>query len=313
MSGDAPTLIEVAIEPKSRGDEARLSAALAVIASEDATLTVSSDRESGQTIVKGTSEGHLDRTFDRLLREFKVDVSFGAPHVAYREALIRAVEIDHTYKKIFGQQPVGGVQINNGSLGGGQFARVRLLFEPLPRGSGYTFSNAVVDGTVPSQFIPGVEKGLDASRENGVLAGFPVIDFKATLLDGAYHDLDSNILTFEIAARVAFRQLKPRNVVVLLEPIMCLETATPDEFLGPVIGDINSRRGQIRSVEVRDAMQMIVADVPLAALFGFERKLASLTGNLAKATMTFSRYAEVPRSLPDDDPPRFPPAIGMRA
>jgi elongation factor G len=313
MSDRAPKLIEITIEPKSKADMARLMAALDVIASEDAALGVSSDRESGQIIVKGMSEGHLDRAFDRLLREFVVDVSVGAPQIAYRETLSRAADIDHTYARTFGQQTVGGVQINNGSPGGGQFARVRILFEPLSRGSGYIFSNADVAGSVPGEFIPGVEKGLDASRENGILAGYPLIDFRATLLDGAYHELDSNILTFEIAARSAFRKLESHNVVVLLEPIMRLETATPDEFLGGVIGDINSRRGQIRSVEIRDAMQMIVADAPLAGLFGFERKLAALTRDSASTTMTFSHYAEVPRSLTDGDPPRFPPAMGMRA
>ena len=299
MSGQLPPLIEVAIEPKSAADLAKLAAALTILALQDPALSVSTDRESGQTIIKGTRLTQLDQTVGRLLQEFGVAANIGPPQVAYRETLTRAVEVDVTHKKQIGA--------------GGEFARVRILFEPLPAGSGYVFKNEIVGGAVPKECIPGVERGLNASRENGVLAGYPLIDFKATLLDGAYHEVDSTNLTFEIATRTAVRMLKERKAAALLEPIMNLDVTTPDDCLGGVIGDINSRRGQVQSWETRGEHQHLAALVPLGNLFDYDEALRALSRDRAAATMTFSHYDRVPWSTFDDDPPPFRPAMGMRA
>ncbi len=292
-------LIEVAVEPKSLDQRAQLTAALVAIAAQDADLRVSIDRESGQTLLGGMGERHLELAFDRLIREFGVGVQIGAPQVAYREALMRPVEIDYTHKKQLG--------------GAGEFARVKILFEPLPAGAGYRFETDLTDNAIPLELIRGIAKGLDASRQNGVVAGFPLVDFQVTLTDGAYHEVDSTPLTFEIAARAALRQLKDRKAIALLEPIMKLEVTAPDEFLGAVIGDINARRGQLKNTRTEAGLQVVTAAVPLSELFGYENALGQMTRARPHFTLTFSHYERVPVGPSDDDPPRFPPAIGMRA
>ncbi|MGH6873240.1 MAG: elongation factor G, partial [Rhizomicrobium sp.] len=221
----------------------------------------------------------------------------GAPQVAYRETLSRPVSVKYTHKKQTG--------------GSGQFAEVSIDFEPLPPGSGFVFENDVVGGSIPKEFIPAVEKGLKNQKESGLLAGFPVIDFKATLTDGKYHEVDSNALTFDIAARAAFRELASKGAVKLLEPIMKVEVVTPEDFLGGVIGDLNSRRGQVQGTDTRGNAQVVTAMVPLANMFGYRDTLAALTGGGAAYAMQFSHFQRVSR--PEDDHPRFPPAVGMRA
>ena len=279
-------VISVAIEPKTKADQEKLGVALARLAQEDPSFRVSVDQESGQTILRGMGELHLDIKVDILRRTYKVDANIGAPQVAYRETLTKAVDIDYTHKKQTG--------------GSGQFARVRIQFEPLPAGSGFVFENEVVGGSVPREFVPGVEKGLNASRDNGVLANFPLIDFKATLVDGAYHEVDSNVLTFEIAARAAFRELKERKAVKLLEPIMKVEVVTPDDFMGGVIGDLNSRRGQVQGTDQRGNAQVITAMVPLANMFGYVNNLRSMSQGRASYSMEFDHYEDVPRAIADE-------------
>ena len=230
-------VIEIAIELKSKADQEKLGVALQKLAAEDPTLRVSTDPESGQTRLKGMGELHLDIKVDILKRTYKVEANVGAPQVANRETVGRKTEIDYTHKKQTG--------------GSGQFARVKLTFEPVEPGVGYSFESKVVGGNVPKEFVPGVEKGLESIKENGLLAGFPVIDFKATLTDGAYHDVDSSVLAFEIAARAAFRELRDKAAPKLLEPIMKVEVTTPEEWVGDVIGDLNSRRGQIQGQDQR--------------------------------------------------------------
>jgi elongation factor G len=279
-------VIEVAIEPKTKADQEKMGVALARLAQEDPSFRVSVDQESGQTILKGMGELHLDIKVDILKRTYKVDANIGAPQVAYRETLTKKVEIDYTHKKQTG--------------GSGQFARVKIVFEPEKPGFGYEFENEIVGGAIPKEYVPGVEKGLNASRENGVLAGFPLIDFKATLVDGAFHEVDSNVLTFEIAARAAFRELKERKAVKLLEPIMKVEVVTPDDFLGGVIGDINSRRGQVQGTDTRGNAQVITAMVPLANMFGYVNNLRSMSQGRASYSMQFDHYDEVPRAIADE-------------
>jgi len=279
-------VIEVAIEPKTKVDQEKMGVALARLAQEDPSFRVSVDQESGQTILKGMGELHLDIKVDILRRTYKVDANIGAPQVAYRETLTKKVEIDYTHKKQTG--------------GSGQFARVKIVFEPQAPGFGYEFENDIVGGAVPKEYIPGVEKGLNASRDNGVLAGFPLIDFKATLIDGAYHEVDSNVLTFEIAARAAFRELKERKAVKLLEPIMKVEVVTPDDFLGGVIGDINSRRGQVQGTDTRGNAQVITATVPLANMFGYVNNLRSMSQGRASYSMEFDHYEQVPQAIADE-------------
>jgi len=279
-------VIEVAIEPKTKADQEKMGMALARLAQEDPSFRVSTDQESGQTILKGMGELHLEIKVDILKRTYKVDANVGAPQVAYRETLSKPVTIQYTHKKQTG--------------GSGQFAEVKIEFEPLPPGSGFEFENDVVGGSIPKEFIPSVEKGLKAQKENGLLAGFPVIDFKATLVDGKYHEVDSNALTFDIAARAAFRELATKGAVKLLEPIMKVEVVTPDDFTGGVIGDLLGRRGQVQGQDVRGNAQVVNAMVPLANMFGYINALRSQTQGRAQYTMQFDHYAQVPQAIADE-------------
>ncbi|TVR78908.1 MAG: elongation factor G [Rhodospirillales bacterium] len=279
-------VIEVAVEPKTKGDQEKMGVALARLASEDPSFRVSSDPESGQTVIKGMGELHLEILVDRMKREFKVDANVGAPQVAYRETISRPAEIDYTHKKQTG--------------GAGQFARVILKFEPLEAGSGYQFESAVVGGSVPKEYIPGVQKGLEGARESGVLTGFPVIDFKATLVDGASHDVDSSVMAFEIAARAAFREGMTKAAPKLLEPMMKVEVVTPDEYMGDIIGDLNSRRGQVTGMDQRGIARVIEALVPLSMMFGYVNTLRSMSQGRAQYTMQFDRYAEVPQQISEE-------------
>ena len=279
-------VISVAIEPKTKADQEKMGVALARLAQEDPSFRVSVDEESGQTILRGMGELHLDIKVDILRRTYKVEANIGAPQVAYRETLTKLVEIDYTHKKQTG--------------GSGQFARVKIVFEPLVAGSGFIFENDIVGGAVPKEYVPGVEKGLNASKDAGPLAGFPLIDFKATLIDGAYHEVDSNVLTFEIASRAAFRELKERKAVKLLEPMMKVEVVTPEDFMGGVIGDLNSRRGQVQGTDQRGNAQVITAMVPLANMFGYVNTLRSMSQGRASYSMTFDHYEDVPRAIADE-------------
>jgi len=279
-------VIEVAIEPKSKADQEKLGVALQKLAQEDPSFRVSTDQESGQTILKGMGELHLDIKVDILRRTYKVDANVGAPQVAYRESLGRKAEIDYTHKKQTG--------------GSGQFARIKIVFEPGEPGSGFVFESKVVGGSVPKEFIPGVEKGLESAKDNGLLAGFPVIDVKATLIDGAYHDVDSSVMAFEIAARAAFRELREKGAPKLLEPIMKVEVLTPDEYMGDVIGDLNSRRGQIQGTETRGNAQVVTAYVPLANMFGYVNTLRGMSQGRAQFTMQYDHYEPVPQVVADE-------------
>jgi len=279
-------VIEIAIEPKSKADQEKLGVALQKLAAEDPTFRVSTDPESGQTRLKGMGELHLDIKVDILRRTYKVEANIGAPQVAYRETLGRKTDIDYTHKKQTG--------------GSGQFARVKITFEPVEPGVGYSFESKVVGGNVPKEFIPGVEKGLASVKENGLLAGFPVIDFKATLTDGAYHDVDSSVLAFEIAARAAFRELRDKGAPKLLEPIMKVEVTTPEDWVGDVIGDLNSRRGQIQGQDQRGNAQVVIAMVPLANMFGYVNTLRSMTQGRAAFHMEYDHYEAVPQAVADE-------------
>ncbi|MCR4378557.1 MAG: elongation factor G [Rhodospirillales bacterium] len=276
-------VIEVAVEPKSKADQEKMGVALARLAAEDPSFRVSSDNESGQTVIKGMGELHLDIIVDRMRREFKVEANVGAPQVAYRETISKRYEEDYTHKKQSG--------------GSGQYARVKLVFEPAEPGQGFVFESKIVGGNVPKEFIPGVEKGLKSAVQTGVLAGFPCIDFKATLIDGAYHDVDSSVLAFEIAARAAFREGAKLAGPKLLEPIMDVEVVTPDEYMGDIIGDLNSRRGQIGEMEQRGNARVITAKVPLANMFGYINTLRSMSQGRAQYSMQFASYAEVPSQV----------------
>jgi elongation factor G len=279
-------VIEIAIEPRSKADQEKLGVALQKLAAEDPTFRVSTDQESGQTILRGMGELHLDIKVDILKRTYKVEANIGAPQVAYRETLGRKTEIDYTHKKQTG--------------GSGQFARIKLLFEPSEMGAGYQFESKVVGGNVPREYVPGVEKGLASAKENGLLAGFPVIDFKATLLDGDYHDVDSSVLAFEIAARAAFRELRDRASPKLLEPIMKVEVTTPEDYVGDVIGDLNSRRGMIQGTDQRGNAQVIIAMVPLANMFGYVNTLRSMSQGRAQFHMDYDHYEAVPQAVADE-------------
>jgi elongation factor G len=279
-------VIEVAVEPKTKGDQEKMGVALSRLAEEDPSFRVSTDTESGQTVIKGMGELHLEILVDRMRREFKVDANVGAPQVAYRETITRPYEVDYTHKKQTG--------------GAGQFARVKIRFEPLEAGGGFLFENAVVGGSVPREYVPGVEKGLNSARDSGVLAGFPVIDFKTTLVDGASHDVDSSVLAFEIATRAAFREAMEKAGPVLLEPMMRVEVVTPEEYLGTVMGDLNSRRGQVRGQEQRANAMVITAMVPLANMFGYVNTLRSMTQGRATYTMHFDHYEKVPQAVADE-------------
>ena len=237
-------------------------------------------------MIKGMGELHLEILVDRMRREFKVDANVGAPQVAYRETITRQAEVDYTHKKQTG--------------GSGQFARVKIVFEPLEPGSGFVFENAVVGGAVPKEFVPGVQKGLESAKESGVIAGFPVIDFKATLVDGASHDVDSSVLAFEIAARAAFREAMPKAGPVLLEPLMKVEVVTPEEYMGDIIGDLNSRRGNVTGMDTRGNARVVSALVPLANMFGYVNTLRSMSQGRAQYTMFFDHYERVPQAVADE-------------
>jgi elongation factor G len=275
-------VIEIAIEPKSKADQEKLGVALAKLAAEDPSFRVSTDQESGQTILKGMGELHLDIKVDILRRTYKVDANIGAPQVAYREKLTKRVEIDETHKKQTG--------------GTGQFAKVKIIFEPAPPGTGSSFESNIVGGAVPKEYIPGVEKGINSVMGSGILAGFPVVDVKATLIDGAYHDVDSSVLAFEICARAAFRRALKEGGSVLLEPIMKVEVTTPEDYTGSVMGDLLSRRGQVQGQDMRGNAVIINAMVPLANMFGYVNQLRSFSQGRANYSMQFDHYEQVPAS-----------------
>ena len=274
-------VIEIAVEPKSKADQEKLGIALSKLAAEDPSFRVSTDQESGQTILKGMGELHLDIKIDILRRTYKVDANIGQPQVAYREKLSRRVEIDYTHKKQTG--------------GTGQFARVKFTVEPNEPGAGFSFESKIVGGSVPKEYIPGVEKGLNSVLGAGILAGFPVVDIKVELTDGAYHEVDSSALAFEIASRAGLREALQKGGSVLLEPVMKVEVVTPEDYTGSVIGDLNSRRGQIQGQDMRGNANVINAMVPLANMFGYVNTLRSMSQGRANFTMQFDHYEEVPR------------------
>ena len=284
-------VIEIAVEPKTKADQEKMGIALARLAAEDPSFRVETDQESGQTIMKGMGELHLDILIDRMRREFKVEANIGAPQVAYRETISREAEIDYTHKKQTG--------------GTGQFARIKLIITPTEPGVGYSFESKVVGGSVPKEYIPGVEKGIKSVMDSGPLAGFPVIDFKVMLVDGAYHDVDSSVLAFEIAARAGMREGLKKAGAKLLEPIMKVEVVTPEEFTGGVIGDLTSRRGMIQGQDSRGNANVIAAMVPLANMFGYINTLRSMTSGRATFTMQFDHYDTVPQNLSDEIQKKF--------
>jgi elongation factor G len=279
-------VIEVAVEPKSKADQEKMGVALNRLAQEDPSFRVTSDPESGQTIIKGMGELHLEIIVDRMKREFKVEANVGAPQVAYRESITKKIDWDYTHKKQTG--------------GSGQYAKVKIRFEPGEPGSGFVFENDVVGGAVPKEYVPGVEKGLTLAKETGVIAGFPVIDLKCTLIDGGYHDVDSNVMTFDIAARACFREAIPKAGPRLLEPMMKVEVVTPQDYMGDVIGDLNSRRGQVQGMDARGNAQVITAMVPLANMFGYVNTLRSMTQGRAQYSMHFDHYEQVPPAIADE-------------
>jgi len=278
-------VIEVAVEPMTKGDQEKMGEALRRLAQEDPSFQVTIDDESGQTLIRGMGELHLDIIVDRMRREFKVQANVGPPQVAYRETITKSVEVDYIHKKQTG--------------GSGQFARVKISFEPA-KGEGCVFESKVVGGRVPKEYIPGVKKGLMSAKETGVLVGFPVIDFKAELLDGAYHDVDSSVLAFEIAARGAFREGMQRAGPALLEPVMRVEVVTPEEYMGEIIGDLRSRRGNVSGMDQRGNSRVIAALVPLANMFGYINTLRSMSQGRAQFTMHFEQYEQVPQAVADE-------------
>ncbi|MEI4233281.1 elongation factor G [Roseovarius sp. D22-M7] len=284
-------VIEIAVEPKTKGDQEKMSAGLARLAAEDPSFRVETDIESGQTIMKGMGELHLDILVDRLKREFKVDANIGAPQVAYRETIGHEIEHTYTHKKQSG--------------GSGQFAEVKMILSPTDPGEGFSFESRIVGGSVPKEYIPGVEKGIRSVMDSGPLAGFPVIDFKVALIDGKYHDVDSSVMAFEIAARMCMREGLRRAGAKLLEPIMKVEVVTPDEYTGNVIGDLTSRRGQVSGQEPRGNAISILANVPLANMFGYINTLRSMTSGRAQFTMQFSHYDPVPRNVSEEIQSKF--------
>ena len=279
-------VIEVAVEPKTKADYEKMGQALGRLAQEDPSFRVTSDEESGQTIIKGMGELHLEILVDRMKREFKVEADVGAPQVAYRETITKDVEVDYTHKKQSG--------------GAGQFARVKMKFKPLERNSGIKFNNTVVGGNIPKEYIPGVEKGINSAAQNGVIAGYNVIDFEAEVYDGAYHDVDSSVLAFEIASRAAFRDAVAKAGPKLLEPMMKVEVVTPEDYMGDIIGDLNSRRGQIEKMEDRGNAKVVSSVVPLANMFGYVNNLRSMSQGRASYTMLFSHYDVVPSNVEEE-------------
>ncbi len=291
-----PRLVEIAIEPKSKADAEKLGIALAKLATEDPAFEMSIDHETGQVVLKGVSELHLDAKLETLRRTYGIDLGVGAPQVAFRERITWPAEMEYTYRKQLG--------------GSGRFAAVKLRVEPNAPGQGYRFECRIAGNAVPKEFIPGVEKGIESVLPSGVVAGFPVIDIKVELVDGKYHDTDSSALAFEIAARAAFRQALENAGPLLLEPIMAVEVVSPEDCLGPIIGDLNLRRGQIQRQDTRGGATVINAMVPLSRMFSYVNDLRSISQGRATFTMKFDHYA--PASSPEHDPP-FRPAIGMRA
>jgi len=283
-------VIEIAIEPKTKADQEKMGLALNRLAAEDPSFRVKSDEESGQTIIAGMGGLHLDILVDRMKREFKVEANVGAPQVAYRETITRAAEIDYTHKKQSG--------------GSGQFARVKIIFEP-HEGDDFIFESKIVGGSVPKEYIPGVQKGIESVMGAGPLAGFPMLGVKATLIDGAYHDVDSSVLAFEIAARAAFREGAQKTGAQLLEPIMKVEVVTPEDYVGDVIGDLNSRRGQISGTEARGIATVVNANVPLANMFGYVNNLRSMSQGRAQYTMQFDHYEPVPTAVAQEIQKKF--------
>ena len=279
-------VIEIAVEPKTKADQEKMGEALGRLAKEDPSFRVTSDEESGQTIIKGMGELHLDIIVDRMKREFKVEANIGAPQVAYRETILNTSEVTYIHKKQSG--------------GAGQFAKVTLSVEPLEPGKGREIENKVKGGAIPKEFIPGVEKGVEGVADSGILAGFPIIDYKVTILDGLHHDVDSSVLAFEIASRMCFKEACQKATLKLLEPIMKVEVVTPEDFMGDVIGDLNSRRGQVGSTEPRGNATAISATVPLANMFGYINNLRSATQGRAQYTMQFSHYDKVPQNVQDE-------------
>jgi elongation factor G len=284
-------VIEVAVEPKTKGDQEKLGVALNRLAQEDPSFRVSVDHESGQTIIKGMGELHLDIIVDRMRREFKVEANVGAPQVAFRETVSKRADVDYTHKKQTG--------------GSGQFARVKMTIEPNEAGKGFEFENKVVGGNVPKEYIPGVAKGVQSVVESGVLAGFPMLDVKVTLTDGAYHDVDSSVMAFEIASRAAFREGALKAGPKLLEPIMKVEVVTPEDYVGGIIGDLTSRRGQVRGQETRGNASVISAMVPLANMFGYVNNLRSMSQGRAQFTMQFDHYAQAPQGVAEEVKAKF--------
>ncbi|MDR2778315.1 MAG: elongation factor G [Rickettsiales bacterium] len=283
-------VIEVSVEPKTQADQEKMGIALSRLVAEDPSLRVESDQESGQTILKGMGELHLEIIIDRLRREFNVDANIGQPQVAYRETITRTIEVEYLHKKQTG--------------GSGQFAKINVRFEPKPKTeedkSDFEFKSEVVGGRVPKEFIPGVEKGFQIAKNTGVIAGYPVVDFRAVLYDGAYHEVDSSVLAFEIAAKACFREEISKAHPVLLEPMMAVEVVTPEEYMGDIIGDINSRRGQIKNLTDRSGIKVIEAIVPLSAMFGYVNSLRSMSQGRAQFTMIFERYDQVPTNIADE-------------
>jgi elongation factor G len=284
-------VIEVAVEPKTKGDQEKLGVALNRLAQEDPSFRVTVDHESGQTIIKGMGELHLDIIVDRMRREFKVEANVGAPQVAFRETVSKRANVDYTHKKQTG--------------GSGQFARVKMTIEPNEQGKGFEFQNKVVGGNVPKEYIPGVQKGVQSVVESGVLAGFPILDVKVTLTDGAYHDVDSSVMAFEIAGRAAFREGALKAGPKLLEPIMKVEVVTPEDYVGGIIGDLTSRRGQVRGQETRGNASVISAMVPLANMFGYVNNLRSMSQGRAQFTMQFDHYAQAPQGVTEEVKAKF--------
>jgi elongation factor G len=279
-------VIEIAVEPKTKADQEKMGEALARLAKEDPSFRVSSDEESGQTIIKGMGELHLDIIVDRMKREFKVEANIGAPQVAYRETILSPAEFEYTHKKQSG--------------GAGQFAKVRLSVEPSEPGKGREVENKIKGGAIPKEFIPGVEKGIVGVADSGILAGFPLIDYKVTILDGLHHDVDSSVLAFEIASRACFKEACQKATLKLLEPMMKVEVVTPEDYMGDVIGDLNSRRGQVESTEPRGNATVINAKVPLANMFGYVNNLRSMSQGRAQYTMQFDHYEKVPQNVQDE-------------
>ena len=279
-------VIEIAVEPKTKADQEKMGEALGRLAKEDPSFRVTSDEESGQTIIKGMGELHLDIIVDRMKREFKVEANVGAPQVAYRETLEKPSEVEYTHKKQSG--------------GAGQFAKVKLLVEPQEPGKGREVESKIKGGAIPKEFIPGVEKGIETVADSGILAGFPMIDYKVTILDGLHHDVDSSVLAFELASRACFKEACTKGTLKLLEPVMRVEVVTPEDYMGDVIGDLNSRRGQISTQEQRGNATVITAMVPLANMFGYINNLRSMSQGRAQYSMFFDHYSKVPQNVQDE-------------